>query len=114
MGITENYEDLSQEMSMEDDQLHRETKQFFDSAQSISYDKWLEMQQKENAMADKMLKSDPRTREAWAKHNFMKVEDLGGPNTLYTIPDSVFDMGASDEVQRSRLQQEFDAITDIR
>ena len=114
MGITENYEDLTPEMANDDDQLKQEIKEFFDSNKSMSHEQWLQIQQKENAMADNMLRNDPRTREAWAKHNFMSKEDLGGPNMLYTIPDSVFDLGFGEEKAPSKLQRDFDTITDIR
>lgn len=114
LGISENMSDLTAAMSIDEDEIAMDTDKFFKESKSISYNQWLEQQQKENRLADEELKRDPRTRQAWANHNHIDSNELGD-GQVYTIPNKVFDsfyMGEEEPV--SELQQAFDKITDLR
>lgn len=114
MGISESMSDLSSAMNIEEDEIAQEINQFINSSKSMSYNQWLEAQQRENQLADEELKRDPRTRAAWAKHNHVDINELGN-NNIYTIPNKVFDsFYMDDEEQKSELQKQFDKITYLR
>ena len=114
MGISEEMANLSSAMNIEEDEIAADINKFFDSSKSMSYRQWQEQQQRENLLADEELKRNPRTREAWAKHNHVDPKELGD-NTIYTIPNKVFDsFYLGEEEPKSELQKQFDKITYLR
>lgn len=112
MGLGENLEDISSEMAIEDDEILVDTKEFIKSSQSKSYNEWLKEQQEENMKADEQLRTDPRTRKAWYAHNHL--EDDGAGVGIYKIPDNVFNSFYDEEKPKSKLQEEFDSINELR
>ena len=112
LGIGENLEDISADMIMETNEVLEESKEFFDTSKSISYKQWMEKQRSEDMKADEMLRNDPRTREAWYKHNHLHDDQM--PGGLYTIPNEIFDSYYVGEEPVSQLQKDFDQIINIR
>lgn len=112
MGLEENLEDISQDMSIDEDEILADTKAFIDDSKSISYQQWLLNQQAENNAADEAIRNDPRTRKAWYEHNHL--DDDGAGIGMVNIPDKVFMTYYEDEQPKSELQQTFDSIKDLR
>lgn len=112
LGIGEEYTNISQDMQVDTSDIVMEQHQFFKDSKSVSYNEWLDQQRKDNEKADEELRNNPRTREAWYRHNHL-VDD-GQGSGIYTIPNDVFNSWYIEEVEKSKLQQEFDSITDIR
>ena len=112
LGIGEEYTNISQDMQVDTSDIVMEQHQFFKDSKSVSYNEWLDQQRKDNEKADEELRNNPRTREAWYRHNHL-VDD-GQGSGIYTIPNDVFNSWYVEEVEKSKLQQEFDSITDIR
>lgn len=111
-GLEESLTNISSEMNMDDDTIQIETNQFFKSSKSVSFDEWLDKQDEDNRRADEMLKNDPRSRQAWFVHNHL-VDDGVGVG-MYTIPNEVFNSYYEDAPKKSKMQKEFENITDIR
>ena len=111
-GIEEQLEDISADMSVDTSEIATETKAFFDSNKSISYDQWRESQQKADLAADEMLRNNPRTREAWYIYNHLNPEDVG--SGVVTLPNSIFDSYYEQDIKIDPLQAQFDSITDLR
>ena len=112
MGLEENLEDISHDMSIDEDEILADTKAFIDDSKSISYQQWLLNQQAENNAADEAIRNDPRTRKAWYEHNHL--DDDGAGIGMVNIPDKVFMTYYEDEQPKSELQQTFDSIKDLR
>lgn len=112
LGVGEEYTDIARDMQVDTNDIVNEQKEFFKSAKSVSYNEWLDKQRQESEQADDMLRNNPRTRKAWYEHNHL-VDDGQGAG-MYTIPNQVFDSWYAEEPKKSKLQQEFDNITNIR
>lgn len=112
MGLGENLEDISQDMSIDENEIIGDTKSFFEESKSISYKQWQLQQEAENRAADEMIKNNPRTREAWHKHNHL--EDDGASMGVFTIPSAVFDSYYEEDTTKSELQKQFESINDLR
>lgn len=112
LGVGEEYANISRDMQIDTSDIVKEQQQFFKDSKSVSYNEWLDQQRKDNEKADEELRNNPRTREAWYRHNHL-VDD-GQGSGIYTIPNDVFNSWYIEEVEKSKLQQEFDSITDIR
>lgn len=111
-GLGENYEDISSDMIIEDDTISQSNKVFFNQSKSYSYVQWMDKQNEDNRKADQMIKDNPRTRKTWFVYNHL--EDDGQGVGIYTIPNDVFDSYYENEKPKSKLQREFDKITDLR
>lgn len=109
--IEDNLTDISADMKIDGDPIAEQNKEFF-SKKSMSYMAWLETQQRENFKADEMLRNDPRSRDAWYKHNHI-ADDGNNTVGLVTIPDDVFRMDMEGAI-KSDIQRQFDAITELR
>ena len=112
MGLEESMKDISSDMKMEDDSILQETNSFFKKSKTYSYEDWIDKQNEDNRKADEMIKNDPRTRNAWFAHNHL-VDD-GAGSGIYVIPNEVFDSYYTEDKPKSKLQKEFDSITDLR
>jgi hypothetical protein len=114
-GVGEDLENIVAEIDLDDNEVYSETKAFFNqSVNSKSFSQWEDEQRLDNERADEMLRNDPRTRDAWYKHNHLDPDGLGS-STLATIPNSVFDEFYDiDDAPKSDLQRQFDNITDLR
>ena len=111
-GVGDDYKSIAQELSLEDDEIIEQQKEFFRKSKSISYNEWLDHQMQESEKADEELRNNPRTRKAWYEHNHLADDNVGAGS--YTIPNEVFDSFYNEPKPKSKLQTEFDKITDLR
>ena len=112
LGVGEEYADISRDMAVDTNDLVNEQKEFFKKSASMSYQEWQDKQRAENQQADEYLRNNPRTRKAWYAHNHLTDDGQGAG--MYTIPNSVFDSWYVDPPKKSKIQEEFDKITDLR
>lgn len=113
-GIYESYTDISSDMSMVDDPIISENKEFFNNkAGSVSFEDWQQQQFNEDQKAINELIKNPVSRSAWLQANH--EDDDGYASAMVELPVTLFMNGDTFTADtRSDLQKEFDNIIDIR
>lgn len=113
-GIYESYTDISSDMSMVDDPIISENKEFFNNkAGSVSFEDWQQQQFNEDQKAINELIKNPVSRSAWLQANH--EDDDGYASAMVELPVTLFMNGDTFTTDtRSDLQKEFDNIIDIR
>ena len=112
MGLEESLMNIAPDMSIEDDTILKDTSAFIKQSKTYAYEEWVDKQNEDNRRADEMLKNDPRSRRAWYEYNHLADDNAGVG--MYTIPNEIFDSFYIEEKPKSKLQKEFDSITDLR
>lgn len=115
LGIEESYEDIVADLDNTDVESDvGKQLAYLNSAKSISYKQWKELQFMQDQEALKELLHDKRSREAYARKFNTDPDALIDDYNTTNIPMSVFTFMHDNDKTASDLQREFDSITDLR